>query len=136
MENRNAQARRIMEERAIRQRKLEELTARNYEITMEIDTLRSGNEKKRVYTLLAGLSTVFLYFLFIILVVSLLQSGDLNLMFTYFLGWTIAFSLALVGLCIPLYKIRKFNKSIKTQVDAYQEELAQNEREIAALRNG
>ncbi len=136
MENRNAQARRIMEERAIRQRKLEELTARNYEITMEIDTLRSGNEKKRVYTLLAGLSTVFLYFLLIILVVSLLQSGGLNLMFTYFLGWTIAFSLALVGLCIPLYKIRKFNKSTKAQVAAYQEELERNEREIAALRNG
>ncbi len=124
-----------LRQQALRQMRLEQLTSRNAEINRDLETLLSSNKNKRNYVLLAGLAGIFLYSLFIILVVSLFESSSLYRMFTFFLGWTIAFILALIGLCIPLHKIRKFNKSIQAQVDAYREEIAKNMQEITALRN-
>lgn len=125
-----------LRQQALRQKQLEELTERNLEINRELTTLLSSNGKKRNYILLAGLAGVFIYFLLIILVISVLQTGSLSLVYTYFLGWTICFSLATIGLCIPLLKIRKFNKSIETQVNAYRAELEKNAQEIRSLQNG
>lgn len=124
-----------LRQQALRQLRLEKLTERNVELNRELETLLSSNKNKRNYVLFAGLAGIFLYSLCLILVVSLFHSGDLRQMFTFFLGWTIAFVLAFIGLCIPLYKIRKFNKSIQAQVAAYRKEIAENSREIAALRN-
>lgn len=124
-----------LRQQALRQLRLEQLTERNVELNRDLETLLSSNKNKRNYVLLAGLAGILLYSLFLILVVSLFHSGDLSQMFTFFLGWTIAFILAFAGLCIPLYKIRKFNKSIQAQVDAYRQEIAQNNQEIATLRN-
>ena len=125
-----------LRQQALRQKQLEELTERNLEINRELTTLLSSNGKKRNYILLAGLAGVFIYFLLIILVISILQTGSLSLVYTYFLGWTICFSLASIGLCIPLFKIRKFNKSIDGQVKAYRAELEKNAQEIRSLQNG
>ena len=124
-----------LRQQALRQLRLEQLTQRNIELNRELETLLSSNKNKRNYVLLAGLAGIFLYSLFLILVVSIFHSGDLSQMFTFFLGWTIVFILAFIGLCVPLHKIRKFNKSIQAQVDAYRKEIAENNREIAALRN-
>ena len=124
-----------LRQQALRQLRLEQLTERNVELNRDLETLLSSNKNKRNYVLLAGLAGIFLYSLFLILVVSLFHSGDLSQMFTFFSGWTIAFILAFIGLCIPLYKIRKFNKSIQAQVNAYRQEIAKNDQEIAALRN-
>jgi hypothetical protein len=135
MEQSRETQKQAMRQQALRQKQLEELTERNLEINSELTTLLSSNEKKRTYVLLAGLAGVFIYFLLIILVISILQTGSLSLVYTYFLGWTICFTLATIGLCIPLFKIRKFNKAIKAQVKAYRAEIERNTRIIHELQN-
>ena len=135
MEQSRETQKQAMRQQALRQKQLEELTERNLEINSELTTLLSSNEKKRTYVLLAGLAGVFIYFLLIILVISSLQTGSLSLVYTYFLGWTICFTLATIGLCIPLFKIRKFNKAIKAQVKAYRAEIERNTRIIHELQN-
>ncbi len=124
-----------LRQQALRQLRLEQLTERNVELNRELETLLSSNKNKRNYVLLAGLAGIFLYSLFLILVVSLLHSGDLSQMFTFFSGWTVLFALGAIALAFPLYKIRKFNKSIHAQVDTYRKEIAENNQEITALRN-
>ena len=123
-----------LRKQALRQKRLEELVCRNADIAMELETLRSNNPNRRKYTLMVGLATVFLYFLAIILVVSLFVSGSLYEMFTFFLGWTILFAAAFVWLCFHIHKLRKINKATEAQASACREELARNNREIAALR--
>ncbi len=135
MEQSREMQKQAMRQQALRQKQLEELTERNLEINSELTTLLSSNDKKRTYVLLAGLAGVFIYFLLIILVISILQTGSLSLVYTYFLGWTICFTLATIGLCIPLFKIRKFNKAIKAQVKAYRAEIERNTRIIHKLQN-
>ena len=125
-----------LRQQALRQIRLEQLTQRNVQINRELETLLSSNKNKRNYVLLAGLAGIFLYSLFLILVVSLFYSGDLSQVFTFFSGWTVLFSLGAIALAFPLYKIRKFNKSIQGQIDSYREELRRNNAEITALRNG
>ncbi len=124
-----------LRQQALRQLRLEQLTQRNIELNRELETLLSGNKNKRNYVLLAGLAGIFLYSLCLILVVSLLHSGDLSQIFTFFAGWTVLFALGAIALAFPLYKIRKFNRSIRAQENACRKELAENNREIATLRN-
>lgn len=124
-----------MRQQALRQNRLEELACRNIEITQELKTLHSSNPNRRKYTLMVGLAAVFLYFLVIILVVSLFVSGDLSQMFGFFLGWTILFAVAFIWLSFPIHKLRKLDKQIEAQAAVYREELRQNNAEITALRN-
>ena len=125
-----------MRQQALRQIRLEELVCRNMELTQELETLRSNNPNRRKYTLMVGLSSIFLYSLVLILAVSLLVSGDLSQMFGFFLGWTILFTAAFISLFFPIRKLRKLDKEMEAQAEIYREELRQNNQEIAALRNG
>ena len=122
-------------QQALRQIRLEQLTTRNLEITQELDTLRSNNPNRRKYTLMVGLATIFLYFLVIILVVSLIVTGSLYHMFTFFLGWTILFAVAVVWLSFHIHKLRKLDKDLEAQAKVYTEELRKNMAEISALQN-
>ena len=125
-----------MRQQALRQIRLEELVCRNMEITQELETLRSGNPNRRKYTLMVGLATVFLYFLVVILVVSLFVSGDLSQMFGFFLGWTILFAAAFIWLSFPIRRLRKLDKDMDAKASVYLEELSKNNAEISALQNG
>ena len=122
-------------QQALRQIRLEQLTTRNLELTQELDTLRSNNPNRRKYTLMVGLATIFLYFLVIILVVSLVVTGSLYHMFTFFLGWTILFAAAVVWLSFHIHKLRKLDKDLEAQAKVYTEELRKNMAEISALQN-
>ena len=122
-------------QQALRQIRLEQLTTRNLELTQEVDTLRSNNPNRRKYTLMVGLATIFLYFLVIILVVSLVVTGSLYHMFTFFLGWTILFAVAVVWLSFHIHKLRKLDKDLEAQAKVYTEELRKNMAEISALQN-
>ena len=122
-------------QQALRQIRLEQLNNRNLELTQDLETLRSNNPNRRKYTLMVGLATIFLYFLAIILVVSLFVSGDLSQMFGFFLGWTILFTAALVWLFFPIRKLRKLDKELEAQAKIYTKELRNNIAEITALRN-
>ena len=124
-----------MRRQALRQIRLEELMCRNMELTQELETLRSNNPNRRKYTLMAGLATIFLYSLVLILAVSLLVSGDLSQMFGFFLGWTILFAAAFILLCFPIHRLRKLDKELEAKAAVFREELRQNNRQIAALRN-
>ena len=123
-------------QQALRQTRLEQLNNRNLELTQDLETLRSNNPNRRKYTLMVGLATIFLYFLVIILVVSLFVSGDLSQMFGFFLGWTILFAAAFILLFFPIRKLRKLDKELEAQAKIYREELRQNNMEITSLRNG
>ena len=126
----------LLRQQALRQIRLEQLTARNFEIMQELESLRSNNPDRRKYTLMVGLATVFLYFLVTILLVSLFVSGDLSQMFTFFLGWTILFAVSLTWLSFPIHKLRKLDKDIEAKARVYREELSRNSAEISALQNG
>ena len=122
-------------QQALRQIRLEQLTTRNLELTQELDTLRSNNPNRRKYTFMVGLATVFLYFLVIILVVSLVVTGSLYHMFTFFLGWTVLFAIAVLWLSFHIRKLRKLDKDLEAQAKVYTEELRKNMAEISALQN-
>lgn len=124
-----------MQQHALRQLQLEKLTARNLEITRELDSLRSNNPNRRKYTLMVGLATIFAYFLVIILTVSLIVTGSLYHMFTFFLGWTVFFAVALVFLLISVVRLRKLDKQLDRQAKVYLEEMQANHAQIAALQN-
>ena len=123
-------------QQALRQIRMEQLTNRNIEIKRELETLRSNNPNRRKYTMMVGLATIFLYFLVIILAVSLIVTGSLYHMFTFFLGWTVFFALSTAWLLIHIHKLRKLDKSLEEQTNAYLEELHNNHKELASLRNG
>ena len=123
-----------LRQQALRQLRLEALICRNMELSQELETLRSNNPNRRKYTLMAGLATIFLYSLVLILAVSLLVSGDLSQMFGFFLGWTILFATALILLCFPIRKLRKLDKELEVKAGILQEERLRNNQEIAVLQ--
>ena len=123
-------------QRALRQMRLEQLTSRNLEITQELETLRSNNPNRRKYTLMVGISTIFIYFLVIILAVSLIVGGSLYYMFTFFLGWTILFLFAVIWLSFHIRKLRKLDAALIEQTKDYWEELHKNSAEILSLQQG
>ena len=127
-------AKELARQQALRQIRLEELVARNTEINMELETLRSNNPNRRKCTFMVGLASIALYSLVLILAVSLFV-GDISQMFTFFLGWTILFAAAFIWLCFPIRKLRKLDKEIEAKVTGYREELVKNNREILTLRN-
>ena len=122
-------------QQTLRQLRMEQLTTRNIEIERELESLRSNNPNRRKYTMMVGIATIFLYFLVIILVVSLIVTGSLHHMFTFFLGWTVFFALSAVWLLIHIYKLRKLDKALEEQTKAHLEELRKNHQELASLRN-
>lgn len=123
-------------QQALRQLRLEALICRNMELSQELETLRSNNPNRRKYTLMAGLATIFLYSLALILAVSLLVSGNLSQMFGFFLGWTILFTAAFIWLCFPIRRLRKLDRELEAKAQVFREELRKNNQEIAVLRNG
>ncbi len=123
-----------MENKQLAQVRIQQLYSRNAQIELDIQTLQSGDEKRRKYVLAAGIAGVAVYSLMLIFIVSIIDGGGLDRVFGFFLSWTVIWTLTVAALAVPVYRLRKHNKQINEEIAACQAEIRRNLEEIVRLR--
>lgn len=122
-------------ELALKQMALGKLREQEEDLRQELITLESNQKGKSVYIISCVLAGVFLYFILLIIGISIFECGTLYRVYTYFLDWTLFLSFSFIGLCFPIYKYHKRNKLNDEKIAATRKALHENHQKMMQLWN-